>query len=359
MNTTNTMTPQEILNRDIEQGFRPLLVGKPGCGKTARIHTAAKATGRRLVIMRASLRERIDFGGALVPDLATGITHELPLAILKDLRQTTTPTILFLDDLGQAPIDVQAALMSLFDDDALSPSVSIAGATNRQADKAGVVGMIEPLRTRFHSRYAIATPGEDDVTTGPVFLGSWADEVKAWCDWMLEAHPDAWEVAAWHKSPQLGAQHQVGPVLYDWQPNNDPSRSMCDFRTWETVARKIEAGRRDFTSFASTIGKGQAAAFCAFLNLVNEVPTPDEVWSDPSGAMLPTKAAVLAYLSSKLAACVEAKHAGAFIKYCERMPRIFTALAVQQAFRRIGPNLTKNADWQRWFLANQNMFLGQ
>jgi len=359
MNTTNNMTPQQTLNRDIEQGFRPLLVGPPGCGKTARIHAAAKATNRRLVIMRASLRERIDFGGALVPDVEAGITHELPLAILKDLRETTVPTILFLDDLGQAPIDVQASCMSLFDVGALSPHVSIAGATNGVQHKAGVVGIIEPLRSRFDSRYQIATPGVEDVTTGPVLLGTWGEEVNGWCDWMLDAHPEAWEIAAWHRSPQLGAQHNVGPVLYDWQPNNDPSRSMCDFRTWETVARKLESGRRDFTSFASTIGKGQAAAFCAFLSLVNEVPTPDEVWSSPTTAMIPTKAAVLAYLSSKLAACVEAKHAGAFIKYCERMPRIFTALSVQQAFRRIGANLTKNADWQRWFLANQTMFLGQ
>ena len=359
MNTTNTTTPQGILTRDISEGFRPLLVGAPGCAKTARIRAAAIALGMRIVIMRASLRERIDFGGALVPDITAGITHELPLAILKDLRETTEPTLLFLDDLGQAPIDVQASLMSLFDEGALSPHVRIAGATNEQKHKAGVNGIIEPLRSRFDCRYKIATPGEEDMSTGPVMLGSWADEVNGWCDWLTDAHPDAWEIAAWHRSPSLGAQHPVGPVLYDWTPNNDPSRSMCDFRTWETAARKLEAGRRDFNSFASTIGKGQASAFVAFLNLVNEVPTLDEVRSDPKGALLPSKAAVLAYLSCKLAASIDAKDAKQFIQYCERMPRIFTALAVQQAYRRIGAAFTKNPDWQRWFMANQDMFLGQ
>ena len=55
--------------------------------------------------------------------------------------------MLLLDDLGQAPIDVQAAAMSLFDSGALPEHVLIWGATNRPGDKAGVSSLCEPLRS--------------------------------------------------------------------------------------------------------------------------------------------------------------------------------------------------------------------
>ena len=80
---------------------RVLFVGPPGCGKTARITAAAKAAGRRLVVFRLSLAERVDLGGCLIPDTAKGVTVSLPLQLLHDLRTNPEPTILLLDDLGQ------------------------------------------------------------------------------------------------------------------------------------------------------------------------------------------------------------------------------------------------------------------
>src|SRR5258706_14542821 len=82
---------------------RVLLVGPPGIGKTARILAVAGTSGRQVVTMRASLSERVDFGGALVPDQKKGVTRALPLEQLHQLQTTELPTLLFLDDLGQAP----------------------------------------------------------------------------------------------------------------------------------------------------------------------------------------------------------------------------------------------------------------
>ena len=94
------------LSRLIRAKQRVLLVGPPGCAKTARWHEAAAAERRGLVVMRASLLERVDVGQAPVSDAKLGITRCLPLQTLFELQGADCPpTLLFLDDLGHTPIE--------------------------------------------------------------------------------------------------------------------------------------------------------------------------------------------------------------------------------------------------------------
>lgn len=336
------------LNNLMGANQRVLLVGPPGCGKTARIASIAKQFGRRLIVMRASLSERVDFGGALVPDMQNGVTRALPLEVLSDLQSTTVPTLLFLDDLGQAPIDVQAALMRLFDDGALSPDVLIWGATNRPGDVAGVTRLCEPLRSRFHLAFAIAAPGTADTPNGPVVLGTWAEEVAAWCDWAMDRGAPA-EVIAWHRST-------TGRTLYDWKPSADPAVRMPDFRSWETVISLWENGIRDLQTLSAAVGKPAASEFLAFAKLANKLPTPDQVWMDPKGAPVPDDPSALYLVASMLANAVEPQHASAVVAYLTRMPRVYGALLARDAYRKLGAKLSGSKEWVKWFTANQEMF---
>lgn len=338
-----------VLNKLIQADQRVLVVGPPGCAKTARMQAAAAAAGRELVVMRASLSERVDFGGALVPDMKAGITKALPLELLANLRNTTTPTLLFLDDLGQAPIDVQAALMRLFDDDALSDQVLIAGATNRPGDVAGVTRLCEPLRSRFHLAFAIATPGSDaESADGAVMLGTWGEEVTGWCQWALDSGA-APEIVAWHRSTS-------GRTLYQWKPHADPGVRMPDYRSWATVIRLFDAGIRDLSSVAAAIGKPTAAEFLAFARLADQLPTPDQVWLDPEGTTVPTDPAALYLVVSMLGAAADPKHAQALVTYLTRLPRVYGALLARDAFRRLGAKLSGTRAWAQWFVQNEELF---
>jgi hypothetical protein len=342
----------DILTRLMAAEQRVLLVGPPGCGKTARISAAAKEAGRELVVMRASLSERVDFGGALVPDMAAGVTKALPLELLADLRVTTTPTLLFLDDLGQAPIDVQAALMRLFDDGELSPSVLIWGATNRPGDVAGVTRLCEPLRSRFHLAFAIATQNtEVDHAAGAVVLGTWEQEVAAWSEWALD-NGAAPEIVAWHRST-------TGRTLYAWQPHADPGVRMPDYRTWDTVIQLWNAGFQDLSTISAAVGKKVAAEFLSFARLADKLPTPDQVWMDPHGAPVPDDPSALFLVASMLAAAATPMHATALVQYLARMPRVYGALLAKDAFRRLGSKLSGNREWVQWFTANQELFAQQ
>lgn len=328
---------------------RVLLVGPPGCAKTARITAAAEAAGYRVIVMRASLSERVDFGGALVPDMKAGITKALPLELLAELQNSTDPVLLFLDDLGQAPIDVQAALMRLFDVGYLPDNVLIWGATNRPGDVAGVTRLCEPLRSRFHLAFSIATQDTDaESSDGAVVLGTWGEEVAGWCQWALDSGA-APEIVAWHRSTS-------GRTLYAWKPHADPAVRMPDYRSWETVIRLWDAGIRDLSSVAAAIGKPTAAEFLAFARLADQLPTPDQVWIDPKGASVPKDPAALYLVTSMLGASADAKHAEALVTYLDRLPRVYGALLARDAFRRCGAALSGTKAWAQWFVKNEELF---
>lgn len=344
-------TRATVLSRLMRAGQRVLLVGPPGCGKTARIASAAAIGGQQLVTMRASLSERVDFGGALCPDFKAGVTRSLPLEQLHALQQEDCPpTVLFLDDLGQAPVDVQAACMRLFDPGALGPNVLIWGATNRPGDKAGVSSLCEPLRSRFHLAFGIATPGSEDKPDGACMLGSWQDEVDQWIDWAFEQESTP-EIIAWHRST-------TGRALYAWKPHADPGVRMPDFRSWETVIRLRAAGIRDLSTTAAAVGKPCAAEFCAFEALADHVPTPDQVRMDPKGAPVPADPAPLYLVVTMLSCSAKPSDAEAFCTYMGRLPRVFGALLGRDMYRKMGEKLSGSKAWVKWFTENQQLFAG-
>lgn len=329
---------------------RVLLVGPPGCSKTARVLACSKSLGMKTLVIRVSLSERIDFGGCLVPDMAQGITRALPLELLRELQTTTTPTLFFADDLGQAPIDVQAALMKLFEEGELSEHVLIWGATNRPGDKAGVTALCEPLRSRFALAFSIATPGVEDKPDGATVLQNWKAEVDAWCDWALDQDADA-AIVAWHRST-------TGRTLYAWKPHADPAMRLPDFRSWATVIRLYKNGLTDLGTIGAAVGKAAAAEFLAFARLADKLPTPDQVWIDPEGAPVPAQddPSSLYLAAGMLSAAVTEKFAGQFCRYIDRMPRVFAALAGRDAYKKVGAKLTGNKEWGKWFIKNQELF---
>lgn len=338
------------LSKLLESRLRVLLVGPPGCAKTARVLATAKEQSFALVTMRASLSERVDFGGCLIPDQKAGITRALPLEQLFQLQlPSCKPTLLFLDDLGQAPVDVQAAVMKLFDPGTLSPNVLIWGATNRPGDKAGVTSLCEPLRSRFHLAFSIATPETVDKPDGSVLLAPWSAEVDSWVEWAMDQDADPC-IIAWHRSTR-------GRTLYAWKPHADPAIRMPDFRAWETVLMLRKAGIRDLSTTAAAIGKAAAAEYCAFEALADKLPTPDQVRMDPRGAIVPSDPSALYLVTSMLALSATASDAKPFTAYLARLPRVFAALVGRDMHRKLGAKLSGQPDWIRWFRENQALFI--
>lgn len=285
------MKPTNTIETELRAGFNILLVGPPGCGKTARIAAAAEAIGRKLVVLRLSTLDRVDVSGAIVPDTRRGVARLLPLEAVARAREEGA--ILFLDDFAQAPFDVQAAAMRLYEE-----GFQLVGATNRPQDGAGVC-MLEPWRSRWDATYVVPTSPNDNVLANR--LHDYEDEVETWCRWAERqgAHPS---ITAWHRLGGQGEQWDgIKPVLYAWRKTPDPAVRMPDYRAWGTLIKRWNLGPefRTLQATAAVVGPEQAQGLLAYHSSAASLPTVDDL---ANGAPIPGDPAKLLFVSSLLLA---------------------------------------------------------
>jgi DNA polymerase III delta prime subunit len=268
------MNANKILKSEIENNQNVLLVGPPGCGKTARINQVVQEIGKTMFVVRASVSERIDVTGAFIPDQQSGFTKVLPIEWYKRSHDLRDKAVVFLDDLGQAPTEVQASLMMVWDE--LVPrGVTIVGATNRINDQAGVFGILSPLITRFDAVYRIAVGSDSSLNTSNIpSLSSEREELEAWIAWAnsVDAAP---EIVAFHRATN-------GVWLYQFKPTQDPEQRYPDYRAWGSLIKRWKLGLISDVHINATLGLKCATAFKSFIEESVKIPTIDKLFEDPS-----------------------------------------------------------------------------
>lgn len=354
-----------LLVQEMRVEQRCLLVGPPGIGKTGVILASAEEAGYKTsvqteegfqsTVLRASLMERVDLTGCMVPDNKLGITRQLPFSLIKAVQNAKEKVLLFLDDLGQAPIDVQASLMRMFDAHFLPSNVLIWGATNRSGDKAGVTSLCEPLRSRFDSAYVMPTPNIEDKADGGTLLCPWYDSterqaswIDQWINWAFDNNAPP-EIIAWHKSTN-------GKSLYTWKPHADPSVRMADFRSWGTMIRRWNESLRSLQQVSAVLGKDVASEFLTFCALSDKLPSPEQVWMNPLKASVPTDPSAQWLISCILIQQLTSPCVDQFLRYVVRMPRIMTAFSARSAYNKLDNKVSGNETWKKWYHENQEIF---
>jgi len=279
------MTPRGVakaLACAIESKLRPvLLVGAPGIGKSDVVVRAARAAGAEVVIMHPVISNPVDFKG--LPAVVNGGAEFLPYGQLRQLINADRLTVAFLDDVGQAPEAVQAALMQLvlareISGQRISDHVVFVAATNRREDRAGVRGMIEPLKSRF-------TIIEMEVDL-PEWIADYAEPrgVNPELVAFLRFRPDL-----------LSAPAPTGDM------SNSPSpRGWAGAAEWIKAATALSAGIL-LEAIAGCVGAGAAGEFDAYRVLLRTMPDPRKVWADPANAPVPQEPSVLYALIGALA----------------------------------------------------------
>ena len=265
----------EFLIKAVPAKENVLIKGAPGTGKTDIGHQVSHHLESDLVLMHPVVSDPTDFKG--IPWV---FDHEgskkavfLPTEDLEKLMTATKLTIAFPDDVGQAPPAVQAALMQLLlsrsiNGHKISDHVAFIAATNRKADKAGVSGMLEPVKSRFSTIVELMVDVDD------------------WVTWALANNVPTELIAFIRYRPNL---------LHDFKPTSDLTNSPCP-RTVTNAGRLMQLGLPkdvELPIFAGACGEGWASEFMAFLQISRQLITPDMILMNPNGCDVPTKPAAL------------------------------------------------------------------
>lgn len=151
----NSREARISVNRAISNRRNVLIEGKPGCGKTSIANDAAKDLGMDMVVSNPATSDPTDSKGLGAPSADNTHAEFLPFGEIFQLINATRPTLWCIEDFGQTNSAMQAAFMPWLlarrnGMHILSDYVTIVSTTNSRAHKAGVSGLIEPVKSRFH-----------------------------------------------------------------------------------------------------------------------------------------------------------------------------------------------------------------
>jgi hypothetical protein len=277
---------------------RPVLIsGAPGIGKSDIVAQATIDAGADLILSHPAVADPTDAKG--LPWVVDGHATFLPFGEMRQAIDATKPTVWFLDDLGQATPAVQTSYMQLLlarrvNGHVLPDCVTFVAATNRRTDRAGVSGVLEPVKSRFVSIVELQT------------------DIDEWCRWAID--------------------HDLPPELIAYlrfQPDN-----LCKFtasadltnspvpRTWAHVADILGMGLPigiQHAAIVGAIGDGAATEFSAFLRLYAELPSVDQILIDPMSVKIPDRPATLYALSGAVAHKTTTQNFGRVAQFAQRL----------------------------------------
>jgi hypothetical protein len=309
-----------LLAETIKARIPVLVQGAPGIGKSDILTQAAIDAGADLILSHPAVSDPTDVKGLpwIVKSKSGDSATFLPFGELEQAIAATKTTVWFLDDLGQASPAVQASFMQLLlarrvNGHAISEHVVFVAATNRRTDRAGVSGILEPVKSRFGTIVEL----EPDL--------------DSWCNWAIDHNVNPLLIAFLRFKPDL---------LCKFSATNDLTNSPVP-RTWAHVNRLLDLSLSPTvqqSAIAGAVGEGAATEFAAFMKVWAQLPNIDQILMDPNSVPVPTNPAVLYSLAAALATKVTATNFAHIAAYVDRMVDAgsaeFGVLTIRDCLRR-------------------------
>lgn len=320
------ITPKQLsvlLSSAFTDNLPILITGAPGIGKSDIVSQAAHDAGADIIISHPAVADPTDAKGLPWPKVGADEATFLPFGELARAIHATKKTVWFLDDLGQASPAVQASFMQLLlarrvNGHVLPDCVTFVAATNRRTDRAGVSGILEPVKSRFATIVELVTTIDD------------------WCAWAIRENIAPMLIAFLRYRPDLLSKFEASADL-----TNSPVP-----RTWSHLA-KIEALHLppaiELTAFAGSVGEGAATEYLAFRSMASSLVNIDAILLNPDTAKVPDKPNELYATAVGLASRANDKTFSRIGVYANRlidaMHGEFAVMMIRDAVRR-DPKLT-------------------
>lgn len=323
----NLLQAREVLSTVSAPDVPILLSGAPGVGKSEIVTEVARERGLTLLIEHPVIADPVDYRG--LPRQVGGHAEWLPIGQLRRLAETDEPTLVLLDDVGQASASVQAALMQLvlarrIGDAAISPHVSFVLASNRPADRSGARPLLAALVNRL-----LVLPVEA--------VGS------VWAEWALERPEIAPAVAAY-------ARFRADLFATEVPLHHEP---YCTPRSLAMAGRLIARGTAQEAVIAGAIGEASAVDLLHYCATTARLP--------PLPAMLGTgwksKDPGLMHAALVLAARHADELTGEVIGWASRLPAEWGVAAVSAAVQCHRKIVIHHPAFAAWASANKEILL--
>lgn len=334
------MRPQKLkslIRLCIEHQLPILIKGAPGVGKSDIITQACAQLNIRLIISHPVVSDPTDYKGLPFPSADKQTATFLPFGELSELITTQEKTVFFLDDLGQAPASVQAACMQLIlarriNGHKISDNVTFIAATNRREDKAGVMGILEPVKSRFAAIVELEVNLED------------------WTVWAIENDMPTELISFIRFRPAL---------LHDFKATNDIINSPCP-RTVAYVGKllKVKIGN-DIANEAiqGAVGAGFATEFQAFREIYSQIPPAKVFIEAPDTAPLYQETSYKYAVCGMLIEQANRKNFDNIAKYVKRMPEEFLSMTMIAAAKKKDMNISQTQAFVTWATENADMLI--
>lgn len=328
---------KDYLKFAIKNTSPTLVVAPPGVGKSEIIEGTSAEEKQRLILTHPVVSDPTDYKGLpFASKDPNGIDYAkfLPFGDLQELITTKVPTVFFIDDFGQAPASVQAALMQLVlagrinGHEINKKLITFVAATNSRADKAGVSGLLEPVKSRF-------TIVDLDVNT------------ENWITW---AHANGMPV-------ELVAFIKHRPeLLHKFEPTKDISNSPCP-RNVAEIGKQQNAGlphALEMQAFKGRCGEAWALEYKGFLDLYRSMPSLDQILLNPKTAKVSNEPSINYALSTALARKATEQNLERVITYMDRLPDELSVVLMQVA-AEVNTNVTYTTEWSKWTSKHGNL----
>ncbi len=337
MNASNL---KELLCYAIEQNEPVLITGIPGIGKTDITHQASTEKDADLIVSHPVVNDPTDYKGLPFAEKNGETAKFLPFGELNQLIHATKKTVFFLDDLGQAPPSVQAACMQLLlarriNGHKVSDNVVFIAATNRKEDRAGVSGILEPVKSRFSTIVELEVSVDD------------------WVQWAIRNNMPIELISFVRFKPEYILCEKFKPTK---EMKNSPTP-----RTLSAVGRNQNKGlsksfEKEF--FKGAAGESFAVEYSAYLEMFRELPHVDEIIMNPKTAKVSTEPGVLCAISGALAAKMTEQTIDPIVTYLDRLPLEIATVAMQDGLTR-NRNILFTKGYSSWSAKHGNILMGK
>lgn len=339
-----------------------LMVSEPGVGKTYSVKDYCEEKSYDLIIDHPAVSDPTDYKGLPavsnqtievvqgneIDDLLAGIDNNpvtmkvaefLPFNNLVKIMTATKTVIWFIDDFGQAPASVQAALMQFLGSRELAGKkipdcVHIFAATNGREHKSGVKGLLEAVKSRFGVIIQLVP------------------DLDSFNDWMIKHYPKA--------SPICDYLNFEPAALSDFKTDQGMENSPNP-RLWEKVAKYLSHLTDWDSEFmkkvcSSCVGQSYGEGFYTFLKVYKVIPTYADIVSDPENHPIDQTMDVRHAMLGMLAVQGQKRHHKEIFTFIEKLKKPFQVIFVRALCSRRSP-LLNTPSLRSWQATNSDIYM--